>query len=269
MNQVTGFVEVPDARIYFERSGDGPSVLFLHAGVADLRMWDEQVQALQSRFDCISFDRRGFGRSENIAPSYSPMDDICAVMDELGVPSASVVGLSMGGAIAIELALDHAQRVSSLALIAAGVGGWSEWPNEDEMSELGRIDEAFEANDLDRAAALEVAYWLDGPGRSGRIQGEVRDKMFAMCRGAYGRDEPRADAVSMDPPAVTRLPQIAVPTLAIAGTFDESTILSVANEFEKQIPTCRKIIYEGVAHMVNLEQPQRFNADLLAFLSDI
>ncbi|MCA1839301.1 MAG: alpha/beta hydrolase, partial [Actinobacteria bacterium] len=101
MNQVTGFVEVPDARIYFERSGDGPSVLFLHAGVADLRMWDEQVQALQSRFDCISFDRRGFGRSENIAPSYSPMDDICAVMDELGVPSASVVGLSMGGAIAI------------------------------------------------------------------------------------------------------------------------------------------------------------------------
>lgn len=266
MKTQNGFVDSQDARIYFERSGAGPAVLFIHAGVADLRMWDSQVEGLSDQFDCIRFDMRGFGRSENRAESYSPSADVAAVLDHLHVERADLVGLSMGGGLAVRFALEHPGRVRSLCLVAAGVGGWEEPPNELELAENAEVEKAFAAGDWDRATELEVNYWLDGPGRAGRVNAEIREKMMQMCRGTYGRAEPAAKPVPLDPPAIRRLSEIDVPTLVIVGTFDESSILDIANLLAEQIPGAKKIVYEGAAHMINLEQPDRFNSDLLNFL---
>lgn len=266
METQSGFVDSQDARIYFERSGAGPAVLFIHAGVADLRMWDSQVEVLSEHFDCIRFDMRGFGRTENRAESYSPSADVTALLDHLQIERADLVGLSMGGGNAVRFALEHPDRVLSLCLVAAGVGGWEEPPNEAELSELAEVEKAFAAQDWDLAVELEVQYWLDGPGRAGRVGDEIREKMIQMCRRAYGRAEPAARPLPLDPPAIRRLSEIDVPTLVIVGTFDESSILDIADVLAERIPGAKKIVYEGAAHMINLEQPDRFNSDLLNFL---
>lgn len=267
MKPHSGFIDSNDARIYFERAGSGPSVLFLHAGVADLRMWDSQVDVLEERFDCIRFDMRGFGQTENRADTFSPSDDVAVVLDHLHVEKAHMVGLSMGGAISVEFALKWPERVTSLSLVAAGVGGWSKPPNEAELAESAEIDKAFEAKAWDHVVELELHYWLDGPGRAGRVQGEVRDKMRQMCRRAYERGEPDVRPVGLDPPAIGRLSEINAPTLITVGTFDESSILSIAEEFYEHIPGSTKVVYEGAAHMINLERPERFNSDLLDFMT--
>lgn len=269
MKPQSGFIDSDDARIYFERAGSGPSVLFLHAGVADLRMWDFQVGALQERFDCIRFDMRGLGQTENAAETFSPSADVALVLDHLNVERAHIVGLSMGGATAVESALKFPERVISLSLVAAGVGGWSKPPTEAELAESAEIDKAFEAKDWDQVVELELQYWLDGPGRAGRVQGEVREKMRQMSRRAYDRGEPDPRVIPLDPPAIGRLSEISAPTLIMVGTFDESSILDIADKFHEQIPGSTKIVYEGAAHMINLEQPERFNSDLVAFITGI
>lgn len=262
----SGFVDSDGARLYYEQAGSGPDILFIHAGVADLRMWDEQVEALSESFNCIRFDMRGFGQTENTAESFSPTADVASVLDHLGANIAHFVGISMGGATAVDFALEHPERVQSLCLVAAGVGGWSKPPTEPELAELEEAEKAYEAESWDRVVELEVRYWLDGPGRSGRVQGQVREKMMLMCRGAYGRGEPAARPTHLNPPAIGRLSEINAPTLILAGTYDESSIMEMADLFSTEIPNSTKIVYEGVAHMINLEQPERFTSDLLEFL---
>jgi 3-oxoadipate enol-lactonase len=272
VNANTGFVEADGAELYFEQAGSGPPVLFIHAGVADLRMWDRQVEAFGDDFRCIRFDMRGFGRTRNAANSYSPPADIAAVLNHVDAEAVHLVGLSMGGGIAVEAALDFPDRINSVALVAAGVRGMEdvsfgeEPPPDSEVAELGEIEKAYEAEEWDRLVDLEVNYWLDGPGHAGRVQGEVREKMRQMCRGAYGRDEPAAKPVFEGTPAINRLSEIMRPALVIAGTFDERSIMQMADLFADKIPHAKKIVYEGAAHMINLEEPERFNADLREFL---
>jgi 3-oxoadipate enol-lactonase len=263
-----GFIDAEGARLYFQHEGRGPAVLFIHAGVADLRMWDSQVDALKSSFKCIRFDMRSFGRTENSAETFSPSPDIAAVLDHVGVDKAHLVGCSMGGAFAIDFALEFGGRVESLMLVAAGVGGWDGPPNEAEMAEMAEVEKAYEAKDWDRTAELEVAYWLDGPGRNGRVQGEVREKMLLMCRGAYDRGEPDPRVTPLDPPAIGRLSEIDVPTQVSVGTFDESSIIEIADLLAAGIRGANKAVYEGAAHMLNLEFPDRFNAELETFLTE-
>lgn len=91
MKRQSGFIDSNDGRIYFERAGSGPSVLFLHAGVADLRMWDSQVKAIENGLDCIRFDMRGFGQTENRAETFSTSNDVALVLDHLQVEKAHMV----------------------------------------------------------------------------------------------------------------------------------------------------------------------------------
>jgi 3-oxoadipate enol-lactonase len=268
VNVNKGFIEAADAELYFERAGGGPAVLFFHAGVADLRMWDGQVEALGSNYNCIRFDMRGFGQTRNRAESYSPTADVLAILDHLEVGAAHLVGLSMGGGLALEVVIDEPRRANSVTVVAAGVRGMKEErpPTETELAEMTEIEKAEEAKDWDRAVDLQVQYWLDGPGRAGRIQGEVREKMRLMCRDGYGRDEPLAKPVFTQTPAIERLEEINVPALIVVGTGDESIIMDIGNQMAELIPGSKKLVYEGAAHMINLEEPDRFNSDLIAFL---
>ena len=263
-----GYVETEGARIYFQQAGSGPAVLFLHAGVADLTMWDSQVDALQHEFNCIRFDLRGMGRTKISADAFSPAADVNAVLRRIGVDSAHLVGLSMGGAFAIDFALEHPERVRSLSLAASGVGGWKGSPTDAETAEMAEIEKAYDAGLWDEVAEMEVAYWLDGPGRAGRVQGEVREKMLRMCRAAYDRGEPDARPVRLDPPAVGRLSEIKLPTQVSIGTYDESSVQAIADHLAANIPGATKAVYEGAAHMINLEFPDRFNAELSTFLKE-
>jgi len=116
-------VEVPGGRLWTEQAGAGPAVLFAHAGIADARMWDEQITALAGRYHAIRYDQRGHGRSSPPDVPYSPAADLGAVLDHAGADQAVLVGCSVGGAIAINYALAHPGRVTGLVLAAASTSG--------------------------------------------------------------------------------------------------------------------------------------------------
>src|SRR5882762_9825845 len=117
-------VELNGTRIHYERSGAGYPVVFLHAGVADSRMWEPQAEGLGSYFDVIAPDGRGYGRSELPATSWSPIADVLALMNALQIREAPhLVGSSIGGGLAIDFALEHPDRVSKLVLVGPGISG--------------------------------------------------------------------------------------------------------------------------------------------------
>src|ERR1700674_5037827 len=112
---------ITGARIHYRRSGSGFPVMFLHAGVADSRMWEPQATGLAKHFDVIAPDRRGYGHSELPAVTWSPVADVLALMDALGLRDAPhIVGCSIGAMLAIDFTLEHPERVSKLVLIGAG-----------------------------------------------------------------------------------------------------------------------------------------------------
>src|SRR5262249_5674974 len=124
MTDETGFLETSGARIYYEVTGSGPAVVFIHAGVADLRMWDDQVTEMSGAHRIIRYDTRGYGRTETEAVSYSNRADIAALLDHLGESRAHLVGLSRGGGIALDFTLEYPDRVRTLTVAAGGVSGY-------------------------------------------------------------------------------------------------------------------------------------------------
>src|SRR5260370_36641713 len=109
-------VDINGARIACRRAGAGFPILMFHAGIADSRMWQPQADEFAKQFDVIRPDMRGFGDSELPPRRWSPVGDVIALMDELGLKPAHLIGCSLGGRLAIDLAPDHPARGSKLAL---------------------------------------------------------------------------------------------------------------------------------------------------------
>ena len=123
MTNESGYLETNGARIYYEVEGDGSPLLLIHGGLGSLRMWDGVVPALTDRYRVIRYDTRGFGQTETEDVEFSNRADAIAVLDHLEAASAVVVGQSRGGNIALDLAIEHPQRVTALVSVAGGVGG--------------------------------------------------------------------------------------------------------------------------------------------------
>ena len=117
-SEITGYCSVAGAKLYFESKGTGDPIVFCHGSAMDRRIWDEQYSSLSSRFQIVRFDNRGCGKSGNIgAGSRMYHDDLKALLDHLHISKAVVAGLSVGGGIALNFAIDHAARVSGLLLM--------------------------------------------------------------------------------------------------------------------------------------------------------
>lgn len=262
-------VKVPGGSLYFEVGGKGSALTLIHAGVAHLRMWDEQVPALAERFRVIRYDTRGFGKTRSEAVEFSNRDDLRALLDQLGVERTHLMGMSRGGSIALDFALDSPERVSSLVLVSATPGGF-----EHEDAELDKswteMEELYEAKDWEALVEMETALWTDGPGQpTSRVDGGVRRRMVEWNLWNYRAEPGEGIPQPLDPPAVGRLAEVAVPALVMWGDLDESGVLAGGAALAEGIPGARSHIFEGVAHMVNLERPEEFTQRVLDFLQEV
>src|SRR5688572_13285599 len=164
MSSESGCLETNGARLYYEVEGSGEPLVLIHAGVANLRMWDEQVPALRDAYRVIRYDTRGFGRTETDAVEFSNRADIAALLDHLGEESAHVVGFSRAGSIALDFALEYPGRVRSLVVGAGGISGY-ESPDESPAEDLEPVERMFEAKDWAGLADWEADYWASGRGQ--------------------------------------------------------------------------------------------------------
>lgn len=260
-------VELNGARIHYARSGAGYPVVFLHAGVADSRMWEPQAAGLANHFDVIAPDMRGYGKSELPAKSWSPVADVLALMDALRIREAPhVVGCSIGGGVAIDFTLEHSDRVAKLVLVGAGVGGQ---PDDDKYDEVFKeVTAAEESKDLEVLNEAEMKLWLIGPDRAAnQVDQRLRDLFLDMNGIALKSDFASAPTKKLDPPAFGRLAEIKAPTLVIVGAEDLLEIRDTADLLVAKIPDARKAVIHNAAHLPNLEHPDKFNRLLVDFLN--
>ena len=256
-----------NAHLSAESHGSGtPDVLLLHAGVTDQRSWEHVVDALPGH-RCLTFDTRGYGRTTyQPEDGWSPVVDAVAVLDAYDVDSAVVVGCSMGGRTALDLALAHPDRVSGLVLIGTAVTGAPDIDLEPGLEDLERrYDEAFEAQDLDELNRLDAEIWLDGPFTPGRVQGPARDLFLAMNRIALEAPEPGEPRKEAD--AWVFCGDVAVPTLVLIGEHDLAHTHRNAAHLAEEIPGARLVDLPGVAHVPHLEADPRTITEIVSFVA--
>lgn len=266
MTPTTGTADANGATLYYEVAGEGEPLVLVHAGIADGRMWDVQVDTFSQQYRVIRPDMRGFGRSPMVAGPYSHHADLRALLDALEVGRAAFVGCSMGGATVIDFALENPERVEALVLVGSAVGGFEF--DEEPPEEWDELVAADEAGDLERVSELEVRMWVDGPRRGpDAVDPGVRDLVREMNLIAL-KNEALQLGEELEPhaPAATRLSQIQAPTLVLVGDEDRPRTLATADLLERDLPNARKTVVPGTAHLPNMERPQEFNRLVLDFL---
>jgi pimeloyl-ACP methyl ester carboxylesterase len=260
--------ELNGAQIAYEVLGAGPALTLIHEGIADRRMWRETLPALEGDFTVVTYDQRGFGDSSLPSGPATYVDDLRALLDHVGLDRTTLVGASLGGRVALELALLQPERVDALVLAGAGLPDWG-W--SDEVKRFGEEEEeAYESGDLDRAVELNLKLWVDGPRRdSDAVDPAMRAFVGEMQRRAFEiplPDPPPTAPPPLEPPARERLGDIAIPTLVVVGDEDVEDIKQIAAVLAEQIPGARKVTLPDTAHMIPLERPEEFNRILLDFL---
>jgi pimeloyl-ACP methyl ester carboxylesterase len=271
----TGFLDVPGGQLYYEVAGTGHPLVFIHAGVADNRMWDEQFVPFAERYRVIRYDTRGFGKTRTEEVEFSNRQDLYDLLTHLGVEKAYVIGLSRGGQIAVDFTVEHPEMVAALIPAAAGLSGYDQPLGDSdavqqEAALFTRMEELWEKGAHDELQELEVHAWVDGPRQPvGRAASDVRERVREMNAGAYNRGEPEPKPQPLDPPAAGRLHEIAVPTLVLIGDLDELATQAMAEYMAQHITGARKVVFPGAAHMVNMERPERFNEVVLEFLDRV
>ena len=202
--------------------GAGPIVVLLHAGVADRRSWYAVAPRLADIGTVVAYDRRGFGESPPSTRPFRHLDDLIAVLGQLGPERAWLVGSSMGGQLALDAAVSSPDRIAGLVLFAPAVSGAPEPeqldPETQRLSDL--LDAAFEAGDLEQANRLETWLWLDGPtSPEGRVAGPARELALAMNAVVLDNAVPE-EAGESGLNAWQQLEQIQVPTTIVWGDLD-------------------------------------------------
>jgi 3-oxoadipate enol-lactonase len=257
-------MDLNGARIHFEREGEGLPVVFLHAGVADSRMWQPQIRALAHQFECIAPDMRGFGKSTLPPASWSPVADLLALIDHLHLKPVHMVGCSLGGGVEIDFALEHGERISKLVLVGPGVGGVHFGARYPEL--FAEAEAAEKAGDQRAIVEADARLWLDGPRRpAGYVKDPIRTLFFEMD-GNFESDFDAAPIQHIEPPAAERLHEITAPTLVVVGDEDAPPIFDAVDLLMEKLPHARKAVIHDAAHLPNLEHPEEFNRIVLEFL---
>lgn len=268
----TGYIEVNDAKLYYEMAGEGQPVILGHTGFVDSGMWDAQWEALSADFKVIRYDMRGYGKSD-LAPSpVSRRDELLGVMRALDVDRAALIGCSLSGEMMLDFALTHPEMVDALVLVSSVPGGFE--MGGEPPAGLFEMIGAVQAGDVTRASELQIRLWVDGGCRQPeQVDPTVRGRaaemnLIAVQNGTWATADSQP-INPLTPPAVGRLNEIGVPTLVIAGALDHPEILRAADVMAGAIPNAQKVIIADSAHVPNMEKPAEFNTVVLALLSEI
>jgi pimeloyl-ACP methyl ester carboxylesterase len=261
-------LEIDDAVFAGIEAGEGIPVVFLHAGVCDRRMWENQLEAVAAAgFWGIAYDRRGFGETISPDEGFSHLEDLEAVLDALDVHAAVFVGASLGGALAIDFTLANPERVAGLVLIGTSISGAKVPRLPPEIMTIANAMEAVEeSGDLDAINAVDAHAWLDGPlSASGRVSGDIRT-LFQAMNGNILR-KPQLTREDKPAPANDHVGEIDTPTLLVAGDLDFPHIVNRHDDLSEEMENAFAVVIEGTAHLPSLERPDLFNPLLLEFLA--
>ena len=254
---------LPSKQLACELSGTGPPLLLLHAFPLGLVMWDAQASALADSHQVIRFDCRGFGGSppgDGLLTMERIADDAAGVLDRLGLPSAAVAGVSMGGYAALAMVRRHPDRIRALVLAdtRAGADSPEAKANRAAQAEKVRRDGAAAIADAVLPKLLGDTSHRERPELVARVRRIIEANPRRGITDALAGLAARADSTPI-------LREIRVPTLVVVGEEDAITPLADAETLQRGIAGSRLAVIPRAGHLSSLENPDEFNRQLRAF----
>jgi 3-oxoadipate enol-lactonase len=263
-----GVLSEQSMELWHEAAGEGRPVLLIHEGICDSRMWESQWRSFPQFHRTVRCDLRGFGQTPLPAEPYSNARDVVELLDRLELGAAALVGVSLGGRVALEVALARPDLVERLVLVGPGLPGhaWS-----DTVRRYGEEEDAAVARgDLEAAVEANLRMWVDGPNRlADEVDPRVRSFVGMMQRRALELQAPVWEEVEEEllvPDVGSRYAEVRLPTLVLVGSEDVSDIHEIADRLASRIPGARKVVIAGTAHVPSIERPEEFDRLVLAFL---
>lgn len=266
---------------YIDSGGDKPPILLVHGLSSWMGFWEYQVPELAKTRRVIALDLPGYGASGRPDAPYTPpwyADILASFMDDRGLSSSVVMGHSMGGQIALTLALDHPSRVDALILSApAGIErfkpGHASW-----LKSYWTEDRTLQSSEEEvRYSFVQLAFARSDEGVERLLQERVRMKGTPMLSGTSVAVS-RSIAGMLDHPVVERLSNLVLPTLIVYGTDDRmipNPILNggrtrtIASQAQKAIAGSELVMIPGAGHTVHHDAPEAFNSAVSAFLARV
>jgi 3-oxoadipate enol-lactonase len=238
-------VDVDRAQLAYREDGHGPPLVLVHAGIADMRMWDPLVALLDHRFRIVRYDMRGHGETTYEAGESSDVDDLAALLAALEIDSCVLVGASFGGLVALAFAAAHPDAVERLIVLDPPLPGhpWSARMKEFFDAE----NAALEAARVDDAVQLNVDLWV------GSAADDVRALVADMQERAFRLQlEVEPDSAGLEP----RLSDVTMPVTVSFGENDVEDFVVIAHTLAEQLPHATLECVARTAHLPALERPE-------------
>ena len=262
MSTTGRFVDVPGGSLRSETAGSGTPIVLVHGFSFDITTWDDQFAAFSSVHTVTRYDLRGFGRSSAPEGTYSHVDDLVQVLRQVNGAPAHIVGLSLGANVALSLALLYPDMVRSLVLASSGLPGYA-WTDE-------RPPDAALAHAKRYGVQSAQAFWLAHPLFASVMDRPAVETKLRQVVGRYSgwhwdHENP------MRPLEATRvrLAEVKAPVLVISGDLDVAGYRAIARELADGIEGSHLVRFASAGHLVNMEEPQRFNEEVLAFIASV
>ncbi len=260
----SGYLEVPDGKLYYEVAGEGDWIVLVHDGNLHSVTWDEQFPVFSRDYKVVRYDRRGYGKSTYPEKPYSNIEDLAEVFKQLNIDKATLMGMSAGGGLVLDFTLENPDKVTGLVLIGAVVSGYG---YSDHMRTRG--------GNLDPEVLSDPAKLADymchrDPYTFYEGNKDAKERGYAYLMNNlqnYRMDKFRL-LKGPKRPALPNLKEIKVPTLIIVGEYDIPDCHAHAGAMETGIAGSERVIVNKSGHIVPLEQPAIFNEIVLKFLNE-
>jgi pimeloyl-ACP methyl ester carboxylesterase len=255
------FAKVNGINLFYVTEGQGEALIFISGFSANYKLWMYQLPVFKKYFRTVVFDNRGCtGLSDKPEGHYTTRlmaDDVIGLMDHLGIEKANIAGMSMGGAIAQEIAINYPQRVKKLVLV-------STWAGKGEgrfTPELQKASQLPPAGMVERVTRLALNNPISKVVFVGIMMFQIRQKKLIADAGIRGHWR-----ACLEHNAADRLPSINIPTLVVTGTKDRCVDPSYSRELADLIPGARLAEIKNGSHTFCVENRKEFNRILLEFL---
>ena len=263
----TGIAKVNGASLYYEMKGQGfPLVLVSGGGLMDNRAWDQQFEHFSMHYKVIRYDIRGIGKSTRPTQKFSHSQDLYALLNLLKIKKAHVIGLSFGGSIALDFALDHPDMVDHLVLAASGTStdskGAANLQGLNWLSSIAKKDGIAKMVELVSNSPTFIS--KDNLAAQQKIRQNYLDNhdIFESDFPLVSLWEPTT------PSAADRLGEIRTPVLIMMAENDIPVYKAITDTMAKGLTRARTIVIPGAAHAINLDKPREFDDAVLAFLKN-